>query len=159
MESRGKKSSSKTWSMPCLCRPSITRTVSGGTGLAVWWLRLHTCNAGAVSSNPGQGSKIPHAVQRSERKESTLNGVICSYHQTPPLAPFMILHPVLDWQPPHHLGPILGLFPRPAEVWIPEGICVNTLQVTFTHTQERGTSLILKILNICFLFLFPCESI
>ena len=54
---------------------------------------LHTWIAGAVGLNPGQGTKIPYAVQHSERKESTVNGVICSQHQAPPLAPFMILRP------------------------------------------------------------------
>lgn len=34
----------------CLCRPSITRTVSGGTGLAVWWLRLTLAMQGPWSS-------------------------------------------------------------------------------------------------------------
>ena len=32
------------------------------TSLVVWWLRLHTSNAGGMSSIPGQGTKIPYAT-------------------------------------------------------------------------------------------------
>ena len=32
-----------------------------GTSLVVQWLRLHTLNAGDMSSIPGQGTKILHA--------------------------------------------------------------------------------------------------
>ena len=28
-----------------------------GTSLVVQWLRLHTCNAGGLGSNPGQGTR------------------------------------------------------------------------------------------------------
>ena len=33
------------------------------TSLAVQWFRLHNSSAGGVSSIPGQGTKIPHAVR------------------------------------------------------------------------------------------------
>ena len=34
-----------------------------GTSLVVQWLRLHGSNAGGAGLIPGQGTKIPHAVQ------------------------------------------------------------------------------------------------
>ena len=37
--------------------------------LAVQWLRLCTSTAGAIGSIPGQGTKIPHAVQRRPKKK------------------------------------------------------------------------------------------
>ena len=46
----------------------------------VQWLTLHTSNAEGTGSIPGQGTKIPHAVQHSQRlkkkkkkKETLLN--------------------------------------------------------------------------------------
>ena len=39
----------------------------------VQWLRLHAPNAGGTSSIPGQGTKIPHATQLSQKKKKILN--------------------------------------------------------------------------------------
>ena len=42
----------------------------------VQWLTLHTSNAEGAGSIPGQGTKIPHAVQHNQRlkkKETLLN--------------------------------------------------------------------------------------
>ena len=41
-----------------------------GTSL-VQWLRRHPPNAGAASSIPGQGMKIPHATWPKNKKEFT----------------------------------------------------------------------------------------
>ena len=38
-----------------------------GTSLAAQWLRLCTPNAGGKGSIPGGGTKIPHAVQHSQK--------------------------------------------------------------------------------------------
>ena len=38
-----------------------------GTSLAVQGLRLHASNAGGTGSIPGQGTKIPHAKQHSQK--------------------------------------------------------------------------------------------
>ena len=35
--------------------------------LAVQWLRHWASNAGGASSNPSQGTKIPHAMQRGQK--------------------------------------------------------------------------------------------
>ena len=35
--------------------------------MAICWLRLHISNAGNAGSVPGQGTKIPHAVQYSRK--------------------------------------------------------------------------------------------
>ena len=43
-----------------------------GTSLAVQWLRLNSA-AGDVSSVSGQGTKIPHALQCSQKKKSVDN--------------------------------------------------------------------------------------
>ena len=43
----------------------IVRTL--GISLAVQWLRLCAANAEDVGSIPGQGTKIPHAVQCSQK--------------------------------------------------------------------------------------------
>jgi len=37
-----------------------------GTSLVVQWLRLHASNARDMGSIPGQGTKIPHAMHRSQ---------------------------------------------------------------------------------------------
>ena len=39
-----------------------------GSSLAVQWLRLCTSSAGGEGSIPGYGTKIPHAVQHSQKK-------------------------------------------------------------------------------------------
>ena len=58
-----------------LCAPenrqmgkNVQGKIESGTSLAVQWLRLHAPNAGAMCSNPGQGTKIPHATRRSQQK-------------------------------------------------------------------------------------------
>ena len=38
----------------------------------VQWLRLCTSSAGDAGSNPGRGTKIPHAVWHSQKKKKTL---------------------------------------------------------------------------------------
>ena len=40
-----------------------------GTSLAVQWLRLHASDAGGAGSIPGQGTKIPHAARRGQKKK------------------------------------------------------------------------------------------
>ena len=40
-----------------------------GTSLAVQWLRLCTSTAGGTGSIPGQGNKIPHAMQCNQKKK------------------------------------------------------------------------------------------
>ena len=34
----------------------------------ILWLRLHTSNVGSAGSMPSWGTKIPHAVQRAQKK-------------------------------------------------------------------------------------------
>ena len=41
--------------------------------MAICWLRLHISNAGDAGSVPGQGTKIPHAVQCSHKIKNILN--------------------------------------------------------------------------------------
>ena len=43
-----------------------------GTSPVVQWLRLCTSNAGGVGSIPGQGTKIPHAVQRVPKNKKKI---------------------------------------------------------------------------------------
>ena len=38
------------------------------TSLAVQWLKIHTSNAGGEDLIPGQGTKIPHATGRGQKK-------------------------------------------------------------------------------------------
>ena len=40
-----------------------------GTSLVVQWLSLCTPTAGGAGSIPGWGTKVPHAAQRSKRKQ------------------------------------------------------------------------------------------
>ena len=40
-----------------------------GTSLTAEWLRLHISNAGDMSSIPGWGTKIPHAMWCGQNKE------------------------------------------------------------------------------------------
>ena len=40
-----------------------------GTSLAVQWLRLHASTAGVTGSIPGQGTKIPQAVQKTKKRK------------------------------------------------------------------------------------------
>ena len=42
---------------------SCYQTPLPGTSLAVQWLKLHSFHAGGACSTPGQGTKIPLAVQ------------------------------------------------------------------------------------------------
>ena len=39
------------------------------TSLVVQWLRPHASTAGVMGSIPGQGTKIPHAMWRSQKKK------------------------------------------------------------------------------------------
>ena len=38
----------------------------------VQWLRFHTLNAGGMGSIPGQGAKILHSAQHSQKKKKKL---------------------------------------------------------------------------------------
>ena len=40
-----------------------------GDSLVVQWLRLHVSNAGGMSSIPGWGTKISHAVHVAKKKK------------------------------------------------------------------------------------------
>ena len=40
-----------------------------GISLVVQWLRLHTSIAGGTGTNPGQGTKIPHASWYGQKKK------------------------------------------------------------------------------------------
>ena len=44
-----------------------------GTSLVVQWLRFHASNARGAGLIPGQGTKIPHAVQRGQNKNKIKN--------------------------------------------------------------------------------------
>ena len=44
-----------------------------GTSLEVQWLRLCASNAGGMGSITGQGTKIPHAVRRGQKKFFLIN--------------------------------------------------------------------------------------
>ena len=52
--------------------------------LAVQWLRLHTSNAGAMGSIPGQGTKIPHVTEQLSLCAATTEPT-CSGVHTPQL--------------------------------------------------------------------------
>ena len=49
--------------------PGIKKQLLSGTPWVVQWLTLHAANAGSTDSVPGQGTKIPHAVQRGQKIE------------------------------------------------------------------------------------------
>ena len=38
----------------------------------VWWLRLHASNVRVTDATPGQGTKIPHAVQQNNKDRHRL---------------------------------------------------------------------------------------
>ena len=40
-----------------------------GLNLAIQWLRLCASTAGDAGSNPGRGTRIPHASQHSQKKK------------------------------------------------------------------------------------------
>ena len=42
------------------------------TSLAVQWLKLHASTAGSTGSIPGEGTKIPHAIQHSHKQTKNL---------------------------------------------------------------------------------------
>ena len=44
-----------------------------GNSLVAQWLGLHAPTAGGPGSIPGWGTKIPHAVQRSQKKKKKDN--------------------------------------------------------------------------------------
>ena len=43
------------------------KKVKDRTSLVAQWLRLYASSAGSVGSVPGQGTEIPHAVQRGRK--------------------------------------------------------------------------------------------
>ena len=49
-----------------ILRPD-SKLVPLGTSLVVQWLRLHASTAGAMGLIPGQGTKIPHAAEHSQK--------------------------------------------------------------------------------------------
>ena len=51
-----------------------------GTSLVVQWLRLRALNAGGTGSIPGWGTKIPHAAQRGQNKQTNKK----NYNEVPP---------------------------------------------------------------------------
>ena len=53
------------------------RKKKSGTSLAVRWLRLRAPNAGGMGSNPGQGTKTPHATRCGQKKKKKV--YICVY--------------------------------------------------------------------------------
>ena len=48
-----------------------------GISLVVQWLGHHTSTAGVTGSNPGQGTKIPHAMKHNQKKKK--NAIIKPY--------------------------------------------------------------------------------
>ena len=48
----------------------VIKTHRSGTSLAAQWLRLHASSAGSISSIPGWGTKIPHAVQPKKKTQN-----------------------------------------------------------------------------------------
>ena len=46
-----------------------TRAMGAGASLEFQWLRCHASTAGGIGSIPGQGTKIPHATQSSQKKK------------------------------------------------------------------------------------------
>ena len=58
--------------------PSIKKLGILGASLVVHWLRLHASKAVGMGSIPGQGTKIPHAVQpRKEEERSQASYWLC----------------------------------------------------------------------------------
>ena len=58
--------------------PSTKKLGILGTSLVVQWLRLHASKAVGIGSIPGQGTKIPHAVQpRKEEERSQVSYWLC----------------------------------------------------------------------------------
>ena len=45
-----------------------TKQYIHGISVAVQWLRLHASIAGGMGWIPGQGTRIPHATQRGQKK-------------------------------------------------------------------------------------------
>ena len=48
---------------------SKKKKIASGTSLAVQWLRLQASTEGGVGPIPGWGTKIPHAMQRGQKKK------------------------------------------------------------------------------------------
>ena len=48
-------------------QPACKHFLSTGTSLAIQWLRLHTSNAGATGSIPGQGTKTTYAMDVAKK--------------------------------------------------------------------------------------------
>ena len=51
----------------------LLQEINGGTSLVAQWLRLHVSTAGGLDSIPGQGTKIPHALQVWPKKKKEIN--------------------------------------------------------------------------------------
>ena len=49
--------------------------------VVVQWLRLHTPNTGGTGSIPDQGTKIPHAMQCSQKKKKIINNLKKNFTQ------------------------------------------------------------------------------
>ena len=56
----------------------LTRSQKQGTSLAVQWLRLCASTAEGTGSIPGQGTKIPHATEHSQKKKDDDDEVAAS---------------------------------------------------------------------------------
>ena len=64
----------KTWKQPkCPWTEEWIKKMWYRTSLVVQWLRLCTSNAGGVGSIPGQGAKLPHAVQHCQKNPKQTN--------------------------------------------------------------------------------------
>ena len=88
----------------------------------VLWLRLHASSAAGVGSIPGQGTKIPHAMQHSQkRKKEIAFGSGPVVHPTTHLCKFL---------GPHQCGAHLHCYPARGQAAWPgkcleqKGFCV-----------------------------------
>ena len=60
-------------SQPKLLGNPILRYTQSRTSLVVQWLRRQASNEGDMGSIPGQGTKIPHAMQCSQKEKKNLS--------------------------------------------------------------------------------------
>ena len=54
----------------------MVKDTAGGTSLVVQQLKLCTSTTGGTDSIPGQGPKIPHATQCSQKKKKHVAGEV-----------------------------------------------------------------------------------
>ena len=54
------------WALACL----VIQKEWMGNSLGIQWLRLHAPSAGGTGLIPDQGTKIPHAAQRGQKKRN-----------------------------------------------------------------------------------------